>query len=295
MQFTMEKTSNFVTLHRNKLLLSMCLVATFLLSFRWIPNHPKNINGNYQLISTIPLEANFITTDFLKNAYIINKKNQVMKYDSTGALINIFSENKYGQLHSIDATSPFNVLLFYKDNATVVSTDMKLNTRRLYKLSSVGINNVSTVCLSSDNYIWVFDTDDQRLKKIDANYQVIQKSIDMRKMLGESITPNFLIEKDGLVYLNIPNQGLILFDILGTYYTSIMKEDITSRPFNEFQVVNNRIIYYDNTYLSVYDIVTKEPEWIAIPNNTDTQKVRVERGRLYILNKTNLQFYAQVK
>jgi len=99
--------------------------------------------GNYNLISSVPVNARFLTTDYLKSAYVINNKNQVIKYDSTGTILGVFSEERYGNLTSVDATSPFNVLLFYKDFSTIVTTDMRLNAKRLYKLSTLGMNNVA--------------------------------------------------------------------------------------------------------------------------------------------------------
>ncbi len=282
------KTNNYGFAISKQLSCVILLLVATLSSYATTP--PK---GNFNLISTIEVKATYLTTDFLKNAYVIDNKNVLTKYDSIGTKIGTYTESKYGKLTAIDATSPFNVLLFYKDYATLVTTDMKLNTRRLFKLPSIGINNVAVACMSHDNYIWVYDMDAAQLKKIDNNYQVVQQSLDLRNILGEAITPNYMVERDGLIYLNIPGMGVIMFDIFGTFYTSVSNTDLNKDDLNSFQVVQQKIVYFADHYLYVYDLNTQEPESVLLPEGMKPRDVRIEKGRLYMLDDDKLQIYAQ--
>lgn len=288
MQFT--KTNNYgfaISKH-----LSWAILLLFITALNSYATTPK---GNFNLISTIEVKADFMTTDFLKNVYVVDKKNVLTKYDSIGTKIGTYTESKYGKLTAIDATSPFNVLLFYKDYATLVTTDMKLNTRRLFKLPSIGINNVPVACMSHDNYIWVYDADASRLKKIDNNYQVVQQSLDLRNILGEAVTPNYMVERDGLIYLNIPGMGVIMFDIFGTFYTSVSNTDLNKDDLSTFQVVQQKIMYFSDHYLFVYDLSSQQPESVLLPEGMRPRDVRIEKGRLYMLDDDKLQIYAQTK
>lgn len=251
--------------------------------------------GDYSLVSSMPVEADFLTTDFLKNAYVINGKNQVMKYDSTGNLVGVHNDNRFGEISSIDATSPFNVLFFYKDFGTLITADMKLSIRRLYKLSSVGINNISAACLSFDNFIWVYDLDEGKLKKINHNYEVIYESLDMNQMLGERIEPNFLIERDNFIFMNLPGVGVILFDSYGNYYSSISSTDLGKNDLRSFQVVNYKMVYFDDGKLYIYDVQTGDLDITPIPKAKQSKMVSVEKGRLYLLTDDELQFYSLLK
>ncbi|PSJ75481.1 hypothetical protein C7N43_18705 [Sphingobacteriales bacterium UPWRP_1] len=271
-------------------LLSLFLAAVFsALSFAPAPK------GNYNLISSVPVNARFLTTDYLKSAYVINNKNQVIKYDSTGTILGVFSEERYGSLTSVDATSPFNVLLFYKDFSTIITTDMRLNAKRLYKLSTLGMNNVAAACLSNDNYIWVYDMNDGKLKKIDQNYQVIQQSLSLPQLFGEAVEPNFLVESGGLVYMNVPDMGVITFDVFGTFYTAISNSDFGTPRTETFQVIDHKIVYFYDGNLFIYDVASGMPDSVPVPKTTNTNNVRVEKGRLYLLNEKTLDFYSQTK
>lgn len=285
MQFINNNKLKFTTLTLISLL-SVCLIA--FVSFMPLPK------GNYKLVNSVPVNANFLTSDFLKSAYVINNKNQVVKYDSTGNVLNTFNEERYGKLTSIDATSPFNVVMFYKDFSTLITTDMRLNTKRLYKLSTLGLTNVAAVCLANDNYIWVYDMNDGKLKKIDHNYQIIVQSLSMPQLLGETIEPNFLVESNGLLYLNVPGMGIMMFDIFGTFYTAISNSDLGTDQLTGFQVVDHKVVYFRDEYLFIYDIATRQQEAIAVPGSDKAKAIRVEKGRLYMLNNDNtLNFYMQ--
>jgi hypothetical protein len=251
--------------------------------------------GNYELLSSLDIKAKVLTTDFLKNVYAVTEDNKLVKYDSTGAVVGTFSDNRYGALSSADATSPFNILLFYKDFATIVTTDMRLTAKRLFRLSSLGINNVSATCLSYDNYVWVYDTDAARLKKINANYEVVQQSMDLRLLLGEAIVPDFLVERDGMVYMNVPKMGILLFDLQGTFYTSVSNTDLGKDDLHNFQVIQQKIVYFDQESLFIYDLASQMQEGIALPRNANIRDVKVERGRLFILTDEKLQVYVQTK
>ncbi|MGB1205392.1 MAG: hypothetical protein ACPG5B_07095 [Chitinophagales bacterium] len=267
----------------------MCLLlfSSLLIAFT-----PATIS-NYELVSSVPLEAHFMTTDFLKSAYVITNKNQVMKYDSTGNLIGNYSENRYGQLTSIDAKSPFNVLMFYKEFSTLVSVDMRMSARRLYKLSSVDLNNIAAACLSDDNYIWLYDMDAGRLKKINHAYETIYQSVEVPQLVGQEVEPNFMMEKDGLIYLNIPKVGVMMFDIYGTYYTSVSVNELGFDDLESFQVLQHKILYFKEGHLFIYDVFQQEIDSYPIPKSLEASDVKVEKGRLYMLDEEQLQFYKQ--
>ena len=61
---------------------------------------------NYSLFKTIETEARLISSDQLGNVYLV-VKNNIYKYDRNGGLINQYSNNRYGNISSIDATDPY--------------------------------------------------------------------------------------------------------------------------------------------------------------------------------------------
>lgn len=250
--------------------------------------------GEYRLVGEIKVGGLSLTTDFLKNTYVLNTKNQVAKYDSTGRLVNRFEEDRYGSLTSVDATSPFKVVMFYKDFGVLVTTDIFLRTKNFFRLSSVGINNVSAACLSHDNYIWIFDTDESKLKKIDNQYKVIYESLDLTRILGTRIEPTAMLEKNGLVYVHVPGMGFLTFDTFGTFYLAISNTDLECNDVSSFQIINDNIVFYHEDQINLFNIFDKKLRKLPLPNIKNVRDVKVEQGRLVVLDNKGLKIYEQV-
>lgn len=261
--------------------LSLCLFLVVALSF----TSPKP--ADYRLISTLDVTGQHITTDHLKNVYLITNQNRVERYDSTGVLNGVFSDKRFGAMSTVDATSPFNILLFFKDFSTLLTTDNRFNVKNLFKLSTLNINFVSAACLSYDNYIWIFDQQEGRLKKINDKYEVLYKSTDLTQLLGTPVDPNFIIERDGFIFLNDPHLGILVFDIYGTYYSSFPISGLES-----FQVIKNNLVYYQDGQVQIFNYTEKETRSIPIPGIENVKSVKLEKNRLFVLTDKDLRIYS---
>ncbi len=282
MQNLMANNSHSNTSGRN-IFGIFCLLITAFLLISWAARPAE-----YVLLNTIPIKGKTLTTDMLNNAYVITQANMVERYDTAGNLTGRFGEQRYGKLHSVDATSPFNLLLFYKNSATMVTADNRMNPKHYFKLSSLGITDVSAACLSEDNYIWFFDKNESRLKKINNEYEVVRQSVQINQMLGSDIDPNFMIERDGIIYVNDPNLGVLLFDRFGTYYNSFFYSGL-----NSFQVVNDRLVYPQGKELCVYNYMQADLQKVPLPQVGNMRSVQLQGDRLYILTPNDLQVYGK--
>ncbi len=286
MQSLTEKNSTYDILKKLSLLVLCCFC------FVWLSFTGNSTqNDEYKLINTVEASAEFMTTDKLKNIYVINKDRFLIRYDSTGKATGGYNDTRYGQLGFVDATSPFNILLFFPDFSTAVMVDNTLNAKTLYKMPSIGINNVSAACLSYDNYIWVFDRDESKLKKVNRQYEVIYESLDLSTILGMRPNPKFLIEREDFIFLSDPELGLILFDIFGNYINSYPIMGLET-----FQVFDGKIVFYDGDKMRIFNY--REQNWtddvmhsLAVPDAGEIQDVKVERGHLYLRKDGDVQIY----
>lgn len=261
-------------------ILSVLAIVGVLFAFNAPPDE-------YKLIKSIPTSAQDITTDHLKNIYLITNDNKVERYDSLGILNGVFGDKRFGAISGVDATSPFNILIFFKDFATLLTCDNRFNTKNLYKLTTLDINYVSAACLSHDNYIWFYDQQASRLKKIDSKYNILYNSADLSQLLGFSISPNFLIERDGFIFLNDPDLGILVFDMYGTYYNSFPIMGLDS-----FQVIKNNVIFLSEGKLKIFNYTDQSVREIPLPGVKEIRNVKLEKGRLYVLTESDLRIYS---
>ena len=137
----------------------------------------------------------------------------------------------------------------------------------------------------------MFNQNEQRLKKINNNYEVIHKSMDLRQLLGVTLNPNFLTESNGLIYLNVPELGILMFDIFGTFYSSISNTDIDVYDLKGFQVINDKLVFYNNGELTIISPASLQKEIVPIPRSNNVIDVRLEAGNLYQLENNEAKFY----
>ena len=271
----MVKKYIYVTLSATSLLIFCLFIASF--------STPKE----YILKHKIPIDGKFMTADHLLNAYVIDENNQVLKYNPDGELIARFSENRYGSSTTVDATSPFNTLIFYKDYSTIVSIDNQMNPRTLYRLPSIELNEITAMGLSDDNYVWIFDAQESRLKKINTKYEVIQQSLELNTLLEVELNPNFIIERDKKVFVNDPEVGILVFDVFGNYYNSFPIGELES-----FQIFKNNVVFHKDGEIKLFDFTSFDVKSLPLPATVSEIKfIHIEKNRLFVLNESELQIY----
>ncbi len=276
MQNLTDNKWNFCSFHKITMLCLGLLVAT-----------QMSAQNSYQLIKTFPVEGWVLASDELKHAYVVNNENNILKLDSLGSLLAIYSENQYGEVSSIDATNPFEVLVFYKDYNVAISLDINMNAKQLYKFATVGINEVSAACMSYDNTIWAYDLSDNKLKKIDTNYKITHESFEVSKLLGGVIEPNYMVERDNMLYVVDEERGIFVFDMYGTYFRSYLFPGVQN-----LQIINRSLVFYKNGDLNVVDMQSQREEKIVLPEDIgEIKSTQVTRDYLMLLTKGELNLF----
>ena len=214
------------------------------------------------LLTSISVNATFLTTDYLQNAYVITSKNSLSKIDSVGNILFTYNQNLFGQLKFVDATNPLKLILSYPDFQTVVMLDNSLSEVGIISLKQIGIYNYRALCFSSrDNNFWVFDENDFKLKKIDRNSTIILESSDMFQQLGYAIHPVYMREENQYLYLSDINIGILVFDIYGIYYETLPFKNVI-----KFQVRDDKIFFREENHLSSFQMKTLAQKTISLPD-----------------------------
>jgi hypothetical protein len=241
----------------------------------------------YALINSIAFpEATFFTTDNLGYAYVV-VENQLLKFDSNGKPQANYSENNLGLLRFVDASNPMKTFLFYPDFARIIILDSKLALQVNINLRSINVNQPMAACISKENGYWVYDREDDQIKKIDFNLQVIQQSGNLTQQIGYQLQPQSMVEEDGLLYLNNPATGILVFDRLATYFKTIPYPNLSN-----FQVIQKDVLFINKNKLYKYDSKSISEKEILIPGQKTIRSARIENQELYLLTNDSLKFYS---
>jgi len=245
----------------------------------------------FQFIKTIKGSFTYFNVDNLDYMYLLTKNNQLKKLNENGDSVAVFNDvKKYGNPDFMDVTNPLKTLLYYKNYSTIVTLDRLLAPRNTINLRKQDIFYVNNVTLSYDNYIWIFDEEDYRLKKIDEEGKILQSSVDWRMLFDTVPAPVKMIDRDNFVYLYDTTKGFYIFDYYGGF-----KNRLTFLNWTNVEVNGNFIYGFKNNSLYSYvlkSLQLKEYRLPAFFGKYDA--IKAMNGKVYLLNEKGVDIY-QIK
>ena len=262
-------------------------VCLLLLSCSCAGQTNSAIDSSYTLLDTISIKAKFFTTDKLSQIYAVTEQNEVIKYDSNGGELFRFNNNTLGNLKHIDATDPFNVLLYYPNYMTAIILDRTLNKTIEYNFANLNLIEIKAIGVSNDNNVWLYDELSFKLKKIDRRGQVLMESDDLNMVLFYALRPNFILERDNFVYVNNPETGILVFDNFAKYIRTL-----DFKGLDEFQVVNKQLIFRKNEKLMSFHLQPLILQNIELPAGISKEdKIRIQKNKLFVNKQDRLLIY----
>lgn len=245
------------------------------------------LTEDWTLVSGLPMRTGtFLTTDALGNAYVV-VENQVLKFSPSGKPLQNFSESQWGELRMVDATNPLKVLLFYPDMARIVTLGTQFAPQSTIELRSIGIMQPTLACSSANEGYWIFDLQDFQLKKLNFNLEITSQSGNLLQTTGQRILPNFLTEYDQRVYLNDPQQGILVFDAFGTYLKTIPIKGLF-----HFQCQSREIIYAAGDSAVAVETTAYTERKMPLPPHSSIRGMRMSDKQLYLLTTDSLNCYS---
>jgi len=229
---------------------------------------------------SIKTPADLFSTDNFGNTYFV-KGDEIKKYNAQGELLKIFSAKNLGKITSIDASNPLRVLVFYKDFASVLFVDDLLSQNGdAINLLDLSLEQSDAVCTSFNNGLWFFNRQNANLMRLDENLQTMVNTGNLNRLLGTTLKPTFLLEYNGYLYLNSPEEGIFVFDIYGTYFKTIHIKNLL-----HFQVKENQVIYFTDSQLKSYNLKLLTEAAFPFGGVADA---RVEKENYYLFYKDSL-------
>ncbi len=229
------------------------------------------------LLYTLPAGGAAFTVDKLQQAYVADSSNAVTKYSPSGQEQFRYYDNSRGRLGYIDATDPFNLLLFYPDLQAIVLLDRTLNERGVLPLFAAGVLQASAAALARDNNIWVYDEAAFRLLKLGPDGAVLADSGNLSALLPDPPRRGAqLMARGNWVYLNAPGQGIYVFDNFTQFHERLPFEEVA-----HFELSGERLyLYGEKGGIRAYH--TRLLREVELQLNTEGAKLcRLQNGRFY--------------
>lgn len=242
-------------------------------------------NNSFELQKSIEGNFSSVKLDEVGNVYLINaKKNLVKLNDNLDSLYTFESKSM-----EVDVVAPQNslkTLIHNRNLNTVLFLDKTLTpTSGEVELDAVNLPLVKAIGVSRDNNIWVFDDNEQELKKYNSSLEQVYSSGNLMNITGESWYPYSLVENEDKVYASDSTQGILEFDLYGSFLRVI--------PYKikgSFYVVDNNLLYLKSDSLVVKDLLLKDEKKVGLPIRGITD-FAYSKDRIYLLSKEKLHIY----
>ena len=245
--------------------------------------------GGYEKITAINASGDFIRSDELGNVFLVDD-NRLVKYNSTGTQLHTYTNLYSGDITFVDTHDPFKILLYYRSFGQVEFLDHTLSLASSdIDLSMLGMSLATLVCSSYQGAFWVYDPMNFELVRFTAGLEVSERSGNLVQVTGLSIEPNYMLERDNFLYLNDPQNGILMFDKYGSFYKTIPVSGLTS-----FQVFNNRITYTQGDTAYIYDTKLNELSSTFLPEGEKKSLsfcLSLDPQMLYVLEEEKLIYY----
>jgi len=250
--------------------------------------HGQSSDSTFRLVTSIPVQSKFIAVDQLEQLYVVSKENQIKKYDVEGQELFQFSNNRLGDISFIDATNPFNLLMFFSEFNEVQTLDRTLSKTGTFQLIDAGIFETEAVGLSTDNQLWVFDNYNFVLKKINEQEGILVKSDNVNLVLGRVVKPNFLLEKNNFVYVNDSETGILIFDVFGKYIKTL---DFLNIEY--FQISGDKLIFFLNGKLNSFNLKSLLTQTMNLPEKiANSEQIILTKKYLFARKGEAIEIYS---
>jgi hypothetical protein len=224
----------------------------------------------------IKTKFDFFTTDNIGNIYMI-KEDELVKYLPSGKFFMRYSNLKLGNISTVDATNPLKIVLYYRDFQQIIFLDDQLSENSdVVSLEKLGYEQTELVCASNNNSFWIYDKQNNELNRFNENSKKITSTGNLKQILQRDLSPNFMLEHNGYLYLNSPETGVYVFDVFGAF-----SKVISIKNLRQFQVSENIIYYQRDSSFCSYNYTTFEDACKTLPSFAKTNGIKYSNNKLY--------------
>ncbi|MFT7155605.1 MAG: hypothetical protein ACI8Q1_000607 [Parvicella sp.] len=205
------------------------------------------------------------------NQFNINN-NEIHKMSKSGDTLFVYSSNLYGNIAKLDVSNPMRPLIYYAESQKVIVTDNTLSKQQLQiiNLDEIDLYQTITIANSSfDNGIWIYDQSNFQLIKINTFLKKTLETGNLSQILAkDNFRPIKMQEANGLLYLECKNNGILVFDMYGTFYKNLGLTNIL-----QWNIANDLLFFITDSEISTFNIKTKEISILAPRKNLEDLEI----------------------
>jgi len=221
-------------------------------------------------------DAVSFSKDRYDNVFYVTTNQDVKKYGDDKL---IYSPQRRKEITNLEAWNSIKIFLFSKEYQEYTVLDKYLTEiyTRAFNIENIGFASFATITL--DGNIWLFDNSDFSIKKVDIQNGNIISKTPLNLIIKESQNEVlFMKEYGNFLYISTVNNGILVFDNLGTYKKKL--------PFNNvlfFDFENTSLYFLRDYEKTLFDLISLEIKSEVL--NEKGKRIITTKNRNYIISK----------
>ena len=227
--------------------------------------------------------------DLSGNIYVADVEGNITKYDTTGNQLATYSPDKRKVVNHIEADRPLRIFAFNKGLQEFLFLDKFLRVIQeipIANIRQIGFARLAT--LSADNNIWVYDENDQALKKINIENSQILLQTPLQS-IASSLDLTFMKEHQNMLYISDQTIGVLVFDQFGNYQQTIPIKGLDFFSFEE-----DGLFYLKKGQVTRVALNSLNQANIILENNRGIDFMIFKKGKL-IMSSHSMKIYMSDK
>lgn len=244
--------------------------------------------AEWKKIWSVPFKADQIECDPLDQVYALHGA-ELTKFKTDGSVFRVYSNKTLGKITKADCSNPLKIAVFYKELGRLIFLDNTLSEQgEAIKMENLGLELAHLTATSADeNGIWIYDPVEFRLLRYNSAFKLKAQVEQINQLLALENPPSSMLESGNYLIMAVPENGLYLLDIFGTF---IRKFDI--KNCDKLFRAEEGFIYWNKTSQQLMQKSWKGPEEFEITLPLKGCKdVALGKNFLYILKNDTLSAF----
>lgn len=236
--------------------------------------------GEFVFIEEYKQIKGFAGIDRLGNIYSI--ENGILSKISPDSSERSFGKRAFGPVTFADFNDPLNILVFFGNFGHVVMLDKNLTEKRSFSSSDLMSADIADViCHSSENGFWAYFPGSFQLVRFNDRGQPEIISPDLSLDHPQMGRVKYIQESDGKLFM--ASDHIMVFDRHTNFLFQIPDVNVSV-----LQVVDQNILYLQESHLAVYDFFLQRENVFLLPE-PDVKNFFLKDDKLFLQTEVSLK------
>ena len=235
--------------------------------------------------AVFPVQGSKFEADQLGNIYWISGSRLLRVHPETGSRQS-YSNPSFGDILHLDVSDPLNILVHHGEQNRVLWLDRNLAPKVGPQiLPAPEMGDFRIVTGSGMGGFWAFHPMLSRIIHYSQAFAKIAQTLPLHEVMPGLNAPEFIVESQGMLFVNQPDLGIAVFDLFGNFSFFIERTGLS-----RFQVLGNNIFFFTESELISFNFIQKT-QTVLLQLEKPILDGKILGNTVFVLSRSGLYSY----